>query len=311
MTATIVSPLSPTGGFDIGSFDVLTLSPTDISPTETEKSLFTDSGYSSGTIDSSWDGSNSSGSLRLHDSTRSKGKKRKLPGHAETLLPRSGCDHDTHLVPHVDFQPSTYPQVSTFSTDIIVFGVITSANATIHSENSEAPEMPKIQSPDWSDSKSLVTSFSDVLNEQVQHSRAALRQMAPNIIVKELLSLSPSSIVSIGLEVLAGLLQGRRPAAVISIFSFTHIAYALAIAVDHDLSNVQTTEWFQDSLTLLENLPEKQRQTYTQIVRIIWQPRAASALVDSLGWTNSLLSIDEDNNRLTTACKHFLDSESF
>jgi hypothetical protein len=94
------------------------------------------------------------------------------------------------------------------------------------------------------------------------------------------------------------------------LFAFTHIAYALAIAVDHDSSKVQTAEWFQDSLALLENLAsDRQRQTYTQIVRVIWQPRAFFDTPDSLTFSASVDYAGQSENRLIRACKHFLDSE--
>jgi hypothetical protein len=299
MSATIVSPLSPTGRmFEFGSLDTL-----DISPTESElslKSLFTDSGYSSATVDSSFDGSASSGSFRLHDSMRKKNKGRTVADDPQKLIPEN--DQHFFLENQAIKNQLLYPEMSTFSSDseLMVYG------ATITDEHNSTqptvPVTPKVLSPHWSNAKTLVASFSDVLDEHLKHSRTRLQQMASNIIVKELLSLSSSTIVSLGLETLAALLQGRRSSAVVSIFAFTHVAYALAVAVDHDSSKVQTAEWFSDSLKLLENLPDKQRTCYTQIVRVIWQPRSESATADSTD--SSHLNAE---NRLVTACKHFLD----
>lgn len=296
LDSTVVSPLSPAGMYDFGSLNTFDISPTDSE--ESLKSLFTDSGYSSGTINSSCNTSNASGSL---PPSRENSKKR-VPPKDEKRLPETSSKN--FLGNHIMFKSSSpFPQVSTISTNnLVVFGALTEAQSNSY----PAPDMPRLRllSPYWSDAKSLVATFGEVLHQDLQNSRTALRQMAPNDIVKELLSLSVSSVVSIGLEVLAGLLQGRTPAAVVSIFAFTHVAYALAVAVDRDPAKVQTTEWFSDSLALLINLPETQRKVYTQIARVIWQPRTARP--ESSSWNLPLHS----PNRLVVACTHFLDCKS-
>ena len=294
MSATIVSPMSPTGGFDFS-----TLGAVDISPTDSEasgKSLFTDSGYSSATLESSWNGSDLNFDIRSPNQSN-KGKEREV------------------FPPPIDYFESDPAFVNSAmniwgsgNNDLLVFGATTSA-APHSAVQCTITEESRVLSPHWSDAQSLVRSFNEVLAEHIQHSRRALQEMAPNSITRELLSLSSSSIVSIGFGVLEGLLQGRYPAAVMPLFAFTHVAYALAIAVDDDQSRVQTPEWFQDLLCMLDNLSsDRQRRTYTQIVRVIWQPRDASAVTDPLACESSSMQVE---NRLLQACKHFLDSESF
>lgn len=296
MSATIVSPLSPAGD----SFNFGTLGPIDISPTETEasgKSLFTDSGYSSATFESSWNGSDINFDV-LNPPQDKRGKLKE----SEVFPPPID-----YLESDPNFITSSANSWGSANNDVMVFGATTST--TPHSAGRcTVTKDSRVLSPHWSDAQSLVRSFNDVLNEHLQHSRKSLQEMAPNQITRELLSLSFSSIVSIGFGVLEGLLLGRSPAAVMPLFAFTHIAYALAIAVDHDQSKVQTPEWFQDLLSMLDNLSsDRQRQAYTQIVRVIWQPRDAAVAANFMDKANS--STDSEN-QLIRACKHFLDSES-
>ncbi|KAG9240107.1 hypothetical protein BJ878DRAFT_484148 [Calycina marina] len=274
MSATIVSPLSPTGGFDYSTLEAVdplkspTFSPTDISPTDSEasgNSLFTDSGYSTATFESSWNGSDISfDSMQLFETSKGKGK--------ETFSQPIDL-----LDSHSGF--SAQP-IETGSNNMLVLGAIVSNSH--NSSSFAATENNRVLSPHWSDAKGLVRSFCEVLTEHLQHSRRSLQAMAPSAIIRELLSLSLSTIVSIGFGVLEGLLEGRYPKIVMPLFSFTHIAYALAITVDSDQSNVRTSEWFLDLLSMIDHISsDKQRQAYTQIVRVIWQPRDAAVVVDS------------------------------
>lgn len=180
--------------------------------------------------------------------------------------------------------------------------------ATHSASRCDVERQIKQLSPHWSDAQSLVACFGEVLNEHLQHSRAALDQMASNPITRELLSLSLSSIISIGLDVLAGLLEGRSPTSTVHLFSFSSVAYALAIAVDHASPRVHTQKWFQDSLFFIRNLTsERLRQSYTQIARIIWQPRSQSTCVENMGSSSSMPVTNSDENSLIRACKEFLD----
>lgn len=303
MSATIVSPLSPTGGFDFGASDALEVSPTD--SVISGKSLFTDSGYSSSTLESSWNGSDSDVNItaEVRRGVRTKTVKHFDSSNTEKFLGWHSKSTDPLIFPTISEVTQVYPMTS-FSSNV----------NPIHSAGRcNVPEKSRSLSPHWSDAQSLVKSFSEVLNEHFQHSRSALKEMASNSITRdllELLSLSPSSIISIGFGVLAGLLEGRRPTAVIPLFAFTHIAYALAISVDNDSSKIDSPEWFQDSLSLLEDLAsDRQRQTYTQIVRVIWQPRVSLSPVDRFSSILTSCLREESENRLIKACKHFLDSE--
>lgn len=302
MSATVISPLSATEGFFSGMLG-MSRRELEVSPTDSEatcNSLFTnDSGYASATIDSAWSATTMDFDpiWEVRDNGMKQGYQ-VLPmisgaeiGNAAGLMgppsqPRSAAS-------------SNVPSRS-------------SSNSSTHSANRcTALIKRKTLSPHWTDSKTLVQSFMEVLDEHLEHSRMALKQLPSNSTIKELLAMSSASIVSIGFDVLRGLLEKRNPTAIISIFAFSHVAYAAAIAVDDKSSKVRTDEWFQDSLCWLSGLSsERQRMSYTLIVQAIWKPQDLTEMGDVFDFSRiaemAQPSIDHEN-RLVKACKHFLD----
>jgi hypothetical protein len=293
MSATVISPLSASDRIDFGTLD--------ISPTDSEasgKSIFTDSGYSTATVASPWDESSSSlgwdkdarearafaanqGRLQIHVSGELPGDSPPLPNLFE-VLPAT-------LPDPLERHPSN-----------------SSSSSAVHSANrGMVCEKPQPLSAHWSDAKGLVESFSEVLQEHIQHSREALKKMPPNSNTKELLALSTNSIRSIGLEVLERLLEGRNPSSLVHIFSFTNVAYSMAVAVDRIASKVQTEPWFQHCLSWSTFLSsDRDRRRYEGIACAIWQPQS---MINTQPVSFLLSSSIEKENKLLAACKHFLD----
>lgn len=282
MVATIISPLSATERF--ASFH-------GVSPTDTEisgRSFFTnDSGYTSGTFVSSMSGC-STGNFELNPSLNE---------------PR-GTKRSREFAEEAEQNKAAGQSASKG-----IKSVVGSVGSNHSPSRCPSTKKPKLQSPHWSTAPSLVQAFSEILDAHITHTKETFRQMPSTPVTTELLAMSRTSMVSIGLEALAGIIEGRNPTAIVQVFAFTHIAYAFAIAVDHDEIKVHTQEWFQDSLSWVEDLgSERQRNSYTEIVRAIWQP------VDSLREKSlpKLFSQGDKENRLFLACKHFLDAvESF
>ena len=306
MSATVISPLSAADGFYSGMLGMSARN-FEISPTDSEttyNSLFTnDSGYSSATIDSAISATSMSFD-RVWD-TLDMTKKPDYHVFPVTSGINMGNGAGLMLPPSQpsSAMPSAVPSRS-------------SSNSSNHSANRcTALVKRKTLSPHWTDSKTLVESFVEVLNEHLEHSRAALKQLPSSATIKELLAMSSASIISIGFDVLRGLLEKRNPTAIISIFAFAHVAYASAIAVDDKSSKVRTDEWFQDSLVWLSGLSsERQRMSYTLIVQAIWKPQdlvEMGGFVDLSRVVGRAQPSVESENRLVKACKHFLDSKSY
>lgn len=269
----IVSPLSPSGGSK--QFATLDLSPTD--SIASGKSFFSDSGYSS----ASWAFS-ANGSLSRNSSVESrKGKEKALDQIPEEWTQEPLCAHPIAL-------PSP-PNVQSLSRN--------SSNAS-HSASrcTENPTTPA------ESSTSIVKSFSDVLDEGIKHTKSRLQQMPASPIVLELLTMSRTSMVSIGLDVLAGILEGRGPGSISQVFAFAHVACAASIAIYGEEAKVHTQTWFSDSLAWV---PERQRPMYLQIAKSIWEPFGYSGLAEP-----ALVPVTPARrNSVLSACQHFLNGK--
>ncbi|PVH84985.1 hypothetical protein DL98DRAFT_584044 [Cadophora sp. DSE1049] len=287
LSATIISPMSAFGKFDSSS----DASPVEISPTDSVvsgKSFFTDSGYSSATTQSATFSTRSFD--RFPSIGEKKGKKREFGTVSEAWI------KDT---------ASSIPQsISSVVAMPIVTPNIESSPKVVHSAGRcTGAAKPTFVSSHWHDASSLVQSFSESLNAHIQHTKSALQMLPQTSTTLELMSMSRTSIVSIGLEVLTGILEGRNPTAIVQLFAFTHIAFALEIATDDDEAKIHTQEWFQDSLQWATGLRgERQQKGYEKVARAIWQP--LETLVDYEP-SNALQSSKE--NSLFATCKHFLD----
>ncbi|RDL41012.1 uncharacterized protein BP5553_00991 [Venustampulla echinocandica] len=284
---TIVSPLSTVGHFTSPFHE--------ISPTDTEasgRSFFTDSGYTSGTIGSC--ATSPPESFELN------------PGFNEPRGKKRSRDYDMAFEePSLEHTALTVMTMQSMSTSSSIDQKIAESTSSSHSPSRcPSTKKPKMQSPYWSSAISLVQSFSDVLDAHISHTKEILRSLPSTPITTELLAMSRSSMVCIGLEALLGIIEGRNPTAIVQAFAFTHISFAFAIAIDHDEIKVHTQEWFRDSLSWVAGLGSiRQRNRYVHIAKAVWQP------VDSLreSCLPGLFSMVDKENRLVLACKRFLD----
>jgi hypothetical protein len=290
LSATIISPLSASGGFDINTFEV--------SPTDTEasgKSFFTDSGYSTATTASAW----STTATRFGDGDPLKGLTggKKRSRHFETI----SNDWMSNMAFSRPQELALMPVLANIPQMPKEFTMSASSASRF-----TGSDRPILVSAHWSDARSLVQYFSEILDAHVQHTKTSLKQLPSDPLVAELLALSKTTMVSIGLDVLAGTLDGRKPTSIVQIFALTHVAYAFAIAIDLDETNVQDQKWFHDSVSWAEELiSERQREMYHQIARSIWQP------LDIFGdYAPYEASQANRDNMLLTACRHFLDGIS-
>ena len=305
MSATVISPLSTTEAFFSGMLG-LSSRAYEVSPTESDatcNSLFTsDSGYVSAAVDSAWSATTMSMDFDRIWESQNLVEKSNLKVYP--MLSGTEKVRDAGLM-----KPPSQP-ISAASSCV---PSRSSSNSSNHSANRcTAAVKRKELSSHWKDSKSLVGSFVEVLNEHLQHSRNALNQLPSTLAIKELLAMSSASIISIGFNVLRGLLEKRSPSAIIEIFAFSHVAYAAAIAVDDQSLRVRSEKWFQDSLCWLSSLSsERQRMSYTLIVHAIWQPQDLTEMRDFLDFSKVTEMADpslDHENCLVKACRHFLDS---
>ncbi|KAH9224712.1 hypothetical protein DL95DRAFT_516951 [Leptodontidium sp. 2 PMI_412] len=286
LSATIISPMSAFGKFESSSNS----SPVEISPTDSDvsgRSFFTDSGYSSATTQSATFSARSFD--RFPSIGEKKGKKREFGTVSESWIKDTASSIPQSLS-SVAAMPILTPSVETSQ-------VVHSAGRCTGSSKL------KITSPHWHDAQSLVLSFSESLDAHIQHTKSALQNLPQTPTTVELSSMSRTSIASIGLEVLTGILEGRHPSAIVQIFAFTHVACALAIATDDDEAKIHTQKWFQDSLQWSAGLRgERQQKGYEKVARAVWQPLETLAVLEPTHYLQEF-----KDNSLFTTCKHFLD----
>lgn len=126
----------------------------------------------------------------------------------------------------------------------------------------------------------------------------------------DLLDLSPSLILSIGLDAVTEIPKGQCPSTYMALFSFTHLAYAafVTIAVKKDIKDVDVEKLFLDAMVLGERLAcGEQRQTYGEIARAIWKPASLVNLGERLDVSEP--HVDISKNGLAMVCKQFLDGK--
>ncbi|CAL3962268.1 unnamed protein product [Diplocarpon coronariae] len=290
-STTIISPMSAIMRSDS------TRSAIEISPTDSEasgNSFFTDSAYSRATT---------------HSATFSNGSIKRFPSIGNIGDKKGTKDGDFCLVSEesINSTPGSVPPPLPEEGAPLKRNILQKAQVNSTAEHSAGrftgSSEPKLPSPNWDDATSLVRSFSEALDSHIQHSKATLQALSPTPTVRELLSVPRSSMISTGLEVLANLLAGRHPTSTIQVFSFTHVACALAIAVDDGDVRAHTEKWLRNTLIYASGLQgERHKKGYEQVAKAIWEPSGSSVSNDLL--SDSSRSIE---SLQPTTCKHFLD----
>lgn len=260
------------------SWPTITISPTD-SEASTH-SLFSNSALSMSTDASSWNNS---------------------------LATSPAQDLSTDKTPHFDHFGDCVQRTSSnpWSSYLTISPTIskTSFEAFAPATHSSVEQLNRFDSSRWSSTSELLHFFSEILEEQLRHSKSILRSLRNVPLVMDLLDLSPMLTVSIGLDALADLLKTQEvPKTVMSIFAFTHIVYACSLTAPNRTS-VDAQRLFDGTLNLVNGLAvQEQKEVFREIVKAIWQPslKMTSGPVPEAGLTRYLVA----------KCKGFLDGRS-
>lgn len=301
------TPLSPNIISPLSAGPVFSATSLEISPTDSDtsgNSYWADSGYSSATTTiSAWNMPVMPAMCeppKGFEDKRGKKRAREEEPVFEDWIHDSAFSGQTLLT-------------TTTSTELTVAKLPEVSQELVHSHSDcAAAEKPKLFSSHWCDAPTLVHSFSEALDAHIEHSKSALRDLPSTSITQELLAMSKTTMVSTGLDVLAGILEGRKPTAIVPVFAFTHIACAFVIATEHDEGKIISQTWFKDILSWVHDWSSaKQRQLYMQIARSIWKPADDNEKGKQVQQPFSAPT-SERENALFTSCKHFLDVlESF
>lgn len=168
------------------------------------------------------------------------------------------------------------------------------------------------RSPIWTNEFRLVASFKGALDEQLCHSKSNMRAMHQAPIIRDLLDLSTKAIVSIGLDAVSAILNGRPGKDIQFYFAFAHVAYAFAMTTTgSELEAKNTKTLFESALSLAYTLNSKNDQSiYRQIVSAIWEPPNHQRVSVAERRSKIRNSLALGDNQLVVACKNFLDGTS-
>ncbi|PBP26460.1 hypothetical protein BUE80_DR002667 [Diplocarpon rosae] len=291
-STTIISPMSAIMPFDS------TRSAIEISPTDSEasgKPFFPDSGISGAATQSA------TFSNRIFERHLSVGNVDDKKGNKEDGEFDVGSEEWSKST--LGSVPLPLPGATTPSQQITAQKAQLTSTAEHSAGRCTGSLKSRLNSRLWNDATSLVRFFSEVLDSHIDDSKSILQTLPPSPTVQELLSMSKSSIVSKGLDVLAKILAGRHPTSTVQVFSFTHVACALAVAVDGGDLKIHTEMWVQDSLNWASGLyGERYKKAYEQVAKAVWQPPEFSVLNEVLSD-----STQSRENPLLAACMNFLD----
>ena len=123
-----------------------------------------------------------------------------------------------------------------------------------------------------SETKALVGSAWDALQEHIVSSILKIQQIRGNALADQLRSMSTKTIATAGLSTLRSLLNGQQPSSSIKTLCFIHLIYAFSLVLHEQGTSTRSKDLFLQSLSYSVHLPADSRDMYTQLVYGIWQP---------------------------------------
>ncbi|KAJ9148915.1 Zinc finger protein [Pleurostoma richardsiae] len=126
--------------------------------------------------------------------------------------------------------------------------------------------------PCCSETKSIVVSAWDALQEHIVCSSVKLHDVRDNPLVDQLMSLSAKTIATTGLRVLRSVLNGQTPTSPIDTLCFTHLVYSLSLVVYEDDAPSHFSKLFSQCLSYTFQFAPPDRHLYHTAVMTIWQP---------------------------------------
>lgn len=133
---------------------------------------------------------------------------------------------------------------------------------------------PEVEQTDTccSETKSLVSSAWDALQEHILSSMVKLQGHRGNHVANQLSSMSIETVAATGLRALHALIDGQQPSSASDALCLIHLVYAFSLVLHGQEAADRANSLFLQSLDYLNGLPRNDRKLYHQIVLNIWQP---------------------------------------
>jgi hypothetical protein len=123
-----------------------------------------------------------------------------------------------------------------------------------------------------SETKSLVSSAWDALQEHIVSSMVKIQGQRENYLANQLSTMSIKTIATTGLRALRRLIDGRQPSSASEALCLIHLIYAFSLVLHGQETSDSANSLFLQSLEYGNGLPPNDRQLYRQLVVSIWQP---------------------------------------
>ncbi|KAI1339523.1 hypothetical protein F5Y15DRAFT_75462 [Xylariaceae sp. FL0016] len=191
------------------------------------------------------------------------------------------------------FDPKdNYSWMSSVDTEI---SLGTSVNMMFTDPSSKATNMSSqfIESPNSeSETKALVRSAWEALQEHVTSSMTKLSRIQGNPLAGQLQAHTPREIIFTGLASLKRILNGDDPSEPLEYLCLIHVMYAFSLVLHEDDIAKLSNEYYRQAIAYKGFLNSGYIDAYSQVVNTIWQPILESNVADeirgSLGSSSSL-----------------------
>ncbi|KAI1076780.1 hypothetical protein F5B20DRAFT_554574 [Whalleya microplaca] len=122
------------------------------------------------------------------------------------------------------------------------------------------------------ETKALVVSAWDALQEHISSSLSKLAQIKGNPLAERLRTQTPKAVALTGLSVLKNILVGHDHADPLDYICFIHLIYAFSLVIHEDELATRCNKLYKQALAYRNFLNPAYLQNYTEIVTTVWQP---------------------------------------
>lgn len=123
-----------------------------------------------------------------------------------------------------------------------------------------------------SETKSLVASAWDALQEHIVSSADKIQHIQNNPLVDQLKLLSAKTIAQRGFSSLRGILESRPSASPLDTLCLVHVIYSFALVVYGDDATRRSSDFYTQSLLYSTWFTPDNQAFYREVVKAIWQP---------------------------------------
>ncbi|KAK4196816.1 hypothetical protein QBC40DRAFT_351490 [Triangularia verruculosa] len=145
------------------------------------------------------------------------------------------------------------------------------ANSVVELPDNREIEVPATD-PCCSETRSMVDSAWEVLQEQVVQSMVKIQDIQGNRLARQLKSMSIQTIAERGLRALGSYIDGDFPSNPDDALCLAHLVFAFALVVYQEGTHKRVRGLYLQSLPLMARLSEQDCLDYQQLADFIWKP---------------------------------------